>query len=152
MSRMVGEKDLIICDLDGTIALDEHRVHLIRDPNNRQWEPYFQACGLDEPNWPVIELLQDMYDMDYRIYIFSGRSESVRGITEEWLKRHAVRYESLVMRPVDSREQDHEMKIRWAEEANLKRYVKYVLEDRHRVVEAWRKAGYPCFQVAPGNF
>jgi len=30
--------------------------------------------------------------------------------------------------------------------------VKFVVEDRKRVVEMWRREGYTCLQVAPGNF
>lgn len=177
MPSMVGEKDTIICDLDGTIALDEaravqylrkpHAEHCACNPKNtmegydplctcgwkRDWDGYFAACESDEPNWPVIHTIRLFWDEGYNIRLLTGRNESVRDITERWLRTHAVPHHTLLMRPQEERMDDHILKPAIAIKSGwLPQNVLFVLEDRQRVVDSWRKLGYTVFQVAPGNF
>lgn len=170
-------KDTIICDLDGTIALDKHRNHFLHpahkegcrrippDPLDerdlksgctcgwkRDWDSYYDHCGSDEPNWPVITLLRRM-SIDHKVLILTGRIERTREVTVCWLDRHGVPRENMHMRATEDRTQDDKMKIDWAKEyTGGPESVLFVLEDRQRVVDAWRAAGYTCFQVAPGTF
>jgi hypothetical protein len=145
-------RDIVVCDLDGTLALDEHRNHLLRGEGPRRWDEYFALCGGDAPNHPIIQLLSILNHARKRIYIFSGRSDQVRATTVEWLDRHQIVYERLEMRRADSRTDDHVLKLQWVEALGIKDRIWLVLEDRNRVVAAWRDAGYPCLQVRPGDF
>lgn len=162
MPTVDREKDTIICDLDGTIALDHERArkHLHQEgctgPGclcKRDWNSYFAAAKGDTPNWTVIDTLRLYWEDGYNIRILTGRSESIRDITEEWLSEHAVPHHSLVMRPAEERLDDHILKPRMAIERGWTAdQVKVVFEDRQRVVDAWRALGFTVFQVAPGNF
>lgn len=165
----------IICDLDGTIALDTGRAHFLHMnaecpkkafpndhtakcvclPGQRDWKHYFDACDTDEPCRAVTAIIEAVGSLivQPKIWILSGRSMSVHQKTIEWLSKHHVPYDFLQMRAVDCREDDHTLKLRWARELDLTpQNTLFVLEDRQRVVEAWRSAGYRCFQVADGNF
>lgn len=174
MRTMDQEKDSIICDLDGTIALDIHRAHHLHPTHapdclavevsvhescpscgrkKRDWATYFSLCGSDEPNWAVIDVLRLLWEDGYRIHILSGRTASVQDVTEKWLREHAVPHHTLRMRDTDDRTDDHILKPRWAAELGLSpQVVRVVFEDRQRVVDAWRHLGYDVFQVAPGKF
>lgn len=176
MPTMDREKNTVICDLDGTIALDVHRAHHLHPPHKthcaanpintmagydpicscgwkRDWATYFSLCGGDEPNWPVIDMLRLLWEDGYDIHILSGRSASTKDVTEKWLREHAVPYHTLRLREVDNRRDDTLIKLEWATEGGLSpSNVFVVFEDRQRVVDAWRLAGYSCFQVAPGKF
>lgn len=99
----------------------------------------------------VINLLVAVRDK-YWIQIYTGRVDSMKEVTIHWLNKHKVPYTVLKMRPKGERMDDHVMKVNWAKEAGLMDEIAFVLEDRQRVVDAWRSAGIPCFQVAPGNF
>lgn len=171
------KKSNVICDLDGTIACDKHRNHFLHPPHKpdckkilpdplderdtksacncgwkRDWESYFAACGSDEPVWPVINLL-NMLNVDLKIHILSGRSNSTRAETIKWLAKHGVPYNTLILRPEGNKRDDHFLKIEQARYMDLgPDVVEFVLEDRQRVVDAWRNAGYTCLQVASGNF
>lgn len=155
-------KDTIICDLDGTIALDDGRAKKYLHQAGcigvgcgckRDWDSYFFACDEDDPNWAVIDLLRLYWEDGYNIRILSGRAQRVQSITETWLARQAVPYHTLILRPENNRVDDHLMKIELAHRQGwLPENVAFVLEDRQRVVEAWRRNGYTCFQVAPGLF
>lgn len=146
---------IVICDLDGTIALDNGRAkeHLHNPDKKRDWEAYFKDCPRDAPNWPVTDLLRSLQEQRVVVWILSGRSNIVRYETERWLREHQVPYTGMVMREKDDRTDDHILKIRWARELGFEpNNVWFILEDRKRVVDAWREAGYTCFEVAKGDF
>lgn len=146
-------KNNIICDLDGTLALDDHRAHLIQEnPNNRKWDEYFSLCMHDAPNEGVLLLLR-MCRYQSNVHILSARSMSTFQPTIDWLKKYQVQYTSLRLRGLEDRTDDYILKLQWAKELDLTpENTLFVLEDRQRVVDAWREGGYTCFQVAPGKF
>ena len=149
MSTMDITKDVVVVDLDGTLALDGHRSHYLnRTP--RDWTKYFAACGDDAPNLPIIELVSALYEANFHIHIVSGRSDEVRDTTLDWLSKHEVPFEILKMRPKDNRVDDHKLKLEMV--SAYKDRILLVLEDRQRVVDMWRANGLTCLQVAPGNF
>lgn len=152
--RTLGNpQDLVIADLDGTIALDHDRRHFL-EGGEKDWAAYFRACPGDKPNWPVIHLLNALVDANYMVGIFSGRSDEVIGETIDWLTEFFPYYQSLVMRPAGDFTPDHELKQRWYEAMTdkAKANLRFVLDDRRRVVDMWRSLGVPCFQVAAGDF
>ena len=49
------KKPLYIFDLDGTLALIQHRRHFVeRDRKEQDWKGFYAACINDEPNEPVV--------------------------------------------------------------------------------------------------
>ena len=145
-------KNVIICDLDGTISLDHGRAEkYLRGPEGKQWDQYFSACDEDTPNEPVIKLLR-WIPQEYEVWILSGRSDSTLEKTVKWLEQNDVPYDELVMREAADRTDDFELKIRWLDEYKLRDRVLFVLEDRSRMVAAWRREQLEVFQVAPGEF
>lgn len=140
----------IICDLDGTLAKDDHRHHHINVPKGeRKWKEYFDECEADLVNVPVAHLLRHVCHSHY-IIILTARIDRVKPQTLRWLARHGIPYDLLIMRPENDRTDDNLWKVEQARP--YKQDVIFVLEDRQRVVDAWRAEGYACFQVAPGDF
>jgi hypothetical protein len=140
----------VVFDLDGTLALIEHRLHFIQG-GRRNWPAFFRACGEDEPNAPIVTLYQDLKAAGHRVEIWSGRSDEVREATEAWLSVHVgegVRVDR--MRPAGDYQSDVSLKEGWllseAEKPDL------IIDDRRGVVEMWRRHGIVCAQVAPGDF
>lgn len=174
MQTVDRKKDTIICDLDGTIALDNGRAQLFLHPPHkpncaslendrigfpcdcgwkRDWDGYYNACDQDRPNWPVINLLRFYWEDGYNIRILTGRRESTRDVTVRWLANHAVPHHTLIMRKDGDYTDDNVLKPTVAQRYGwTPDIVEVVLEDRSRVVTAWRELGYTCFQVAPGTF
>lgn len=146
----------VICDLDGTICDDHHRRHFV-ESHPKQWPEYYGACVNDKLHAGVDAVLNGLATLGYDIIIFTGRCESVRAQTEEWLNKHEVSCDAIRMRPFGDHSADIDLKRKWLFElftadeiANGA--VTLVLEDRDRVVAMWRELGLPCFQVAPGAF
>lgn len=144
------KKNVIISDLDGTIALIQHRRHFVEN-GNKQWDEFHAACVDDVPNLPVITLLQTMAEEGYIINIFSGRSDAVRNETEFWLYENSVPYDSLLMRTSGDYTPDTDLKRSWIND-DLRKQVLFVLDDRNRLVRMWREEGFTCLQVAEGKF
>jgi predicted kinase len=134
-----------LVDIDGTLAL------MATTPGARS--PFdWHRVGEDAPNPAVVDLVRALA-ASAAIVVMSGRDESCRALTEQWLARHEVPYDALFMRPAgDSRKDaivkrelfDRQVAERWA--------VRGVIDDRRQVVEMWRAMGLMCAQVAPGDF
>jgi len=146
---------MIVFDLDGTLALDAHRSHLLKQ-EPKDWDQYFSLCGKDEPHAPIIDLAYALYRR-HTLALWSGRSSSTWPITSNWLKDHQLFhiFHWIRLRNSDDRTQDDVLKERWLHEHNAQfpdDPVTLVFEDRARVVEMWRRNGVVCCQVAPGDF
>lgn len=135
---------LLLCDIDGTLALRGDR-----SPHDHD-----QAME-DAVNWPIVHLVEWL-DNYYHIVLISGREEKYRSITEYWLHTHNILTvdHPLYMRPTGDTRSDDIVK----KEIYLTQIVpKYgdatiVLDDRNKVVKMWRELGLTCLQVADGDF
>ena len=75
------------------------------------------------------------------------------GRTERWLERYGIDYKYIFMRAAgDSREDSIVKREIYEGRIAPKFNVKYVLDDRNRVVAMWRSLGLTCLQVADGDF
>ena len=149
--------NIVIANLDGTIALIDHRRHWLDSKghpdltSDERWRTFFAQCHCDLPNWPVIYTLQALQHAGYFIHVFSGRSDEVREETIDWIEAFNVPYDHLRMRHAGDFTPDEELKRQWIEEYDLSEIL-CVFDDRACVVEMWRSLGLTCFQVAPGDF
>lgn len=143
---------IYIFDLDGTLALIEHRRHLVSGPD-KDWPAFFAACFNDQPNEPIITLSRMLYSTS-QVWVWSGRSDTVRELTQQWLWQHGVRYDQLRMRKAGDHRPDEVVKAEWLDglPQNQRSQIQAVFEDRNRMVALWRSRGLACLQVAPGDF
>jgi hypothetical protein len=150
-ARMVslGLRKAVIFDLDGTLALIDHRRHFVEGAK-KNWRAFFAACAGDVPNLPVVEVARAL-NLHFQTVIFSGRSDEVLAETLDWLKRHDVPCDYLVMRRAGDFTPDDELKRGWLGHFDRGQIV-CVFDDRAKVVRMWREEGVACFQVAPGEF
>lgn len=152
------DKPLYIFDLDGTLADLSHRKHMLEEKNDpSRWRRFYAACGRDAPIKPVIETMERLRRFA-DVWVFSGRSDEVRGITVDWLTAHTsfMTHEletALTMRQAGDYRADDVVKREWIDGMlnDDRRRLVAVFDDRDRVVAMWRAAGIPCFQVAPGT-
>ena len=151
-------RPLYIFDLDGTLALIDHRRHLVADKKNQRWYEFYRACVDDKPNKPVLRLLFDL-SLCGDIIVFSGRSNLVEEETWIWLFGKAEidtvdTIKQLKMRIHGDNTPDEQLKKRWYDELSKqdKDRLVCVFDDRQKVVDMWRSLGLTCLQVAPGDF
>jgi len=144
----------IICDIDGTVADCSHRLHWIRSkPKN--WKAFFAGAMDDKPILEMIVTINALKN-ENRIIFCTGRSESNRNVTSDWLATYVGEWTKLC--PIYMREDgDYRHDDIVKEELLVKiRKAGYeptlAFDDRDRVVAMWRRNHIRCFQVADGNF
>lgn len=136
-----GKPHVVICDIDGTLA---HGIGVTRRPY--EWD----KVGSDTADDVVRDLIGDYGD---ELILVSGRDASCRKLTEDWLAVHEIIYHALYMRPAGDNRPDTEIKQEIYEKHIKGKFnVRFVLDDRDRVVELWRSLGLKCLQVARGDF
>jgi len=154
-------RPLYIFDLDGTLALIEHRRHFV-EGTSKNWPAFFAACVDDKPNVPVIHTFKALRK-SAEVWIWSGRSDEVRDQTLTWLYKHGLIHpfwnpprapEAFRMRKAGDHQMDVSLKAGWLSEIEPpeRNRLTAVFDDRSSVVKMWRGNGVPCFQVAPGEF
>ena len=152
-------KPLYIFDLDGTLALIDHRRPILERETRDKWQHFYSACDKDTPNVPVIATMERLRHGGAEIWIFSGRSDEVRDKTVKWLANNTsfMTHELdsvLTMRHEGDYTADDLLKKQWIDRMLIDDRMRLVaaFDDRARVVKMWRDSGVACFQVADGEF
>lgn len=154
-------RPLYIFDIDGTVALIDHRRSILEEYQDRnRWRRFYAACDKDLPNEPVLRVLEQLRVGGAEVWFFSGRSAEVRDKTVAWLAHHTsflkeeLQGPMLRMRDEGDHTPDDELKKQWLDAMLVDDRLRLVgvFDDRDRVVKMWRDNGVACFQVAPGGF
>lgn len=144
---------VIIVDIDGTVADCTHRLHYI-EGTNRNYKAFYDELNFDSPIWHIIRLVRQLAkNPEYLIYFVTGRPDTHREETLEWLSMVGIIPDELHMRSGGDYRKDfivkQEILNRIREKGKL---VEFAIDDRQSVVDMWRKNDVPCLQVAPGDF
>lgn len=140
----------IIIDIDGTVSKVGDRLKYLQQ-TPKDWDAFYNACFEDEPINEIVDLLHSIQGK-YEFVFCTGRRESVRKQTQEWLKDYML-YGDLLMRKDGDFRHDTVAKLELIKEAGIDHSdIAFVLEDRNSMVEKWRSLGVKCLQVADGNF
>ncbi|WP_219511684.1 phosphatase domain-containing protein [Nonomuraea ceibae] len=135
---------LWLVDIDGTLALRGDR-------GPYEWD----RVGEDQPNPPVVAIVQALLRDEHRIAYVSGRKERCRRQTEKWLRAHVGYWddtEGLWMRGNGDNRADTVVKREIYERHFAHLRIDGVIDDRASVVAMWRRLGLTVLQVAGGRF
>lgn len=166
---------MIIFDLD-TLANNEHRRHFVNqyielgdfdEDVKPDWKSFYEACDKDEPINHTINLLRTLWIKEgEEIEIWSGRCESVREKTLEWITTYVFGdYElcTLKMRPIGNNTPDDQLKERWLDEYitsmwpklekdapdgtifHRKDPIEFVFDSDPQSIKMWRRRGIFVF-------
>lgn len=132
-----------IFDLDGTLALVDHRRHLVEAPKCPRCNGFGRDVGMHhnyvceacdgkgkdrsfKPDWkgfyaacvddqPNYPVIETLQHLAIHndIWIWSGRSDEVRWATHHWLQRHVRLHQELRMRNADDFTPDEQLKKSW---------------------------------------
>ena len=144
-SPAAEDRPIVLVDVDGTLADVRHRLHHLRDERKKNWKAFFEAMDHDLPIASTVAWVRSLAQ-NHDIIIVTGRTEHYRERTLAWLKKHAIPFADLFMRPDGDHRPDYEMKQdalqRWP-----KKRIKLVIEDRPPVCDMWLKQGIRCVLV-----
>ena len=135
---MPKEIKKIICDIDGTIADNNHRQSLL---NNNNWDKFFLEMKNDLPIYPVINKVIDEFRDGKEIIFLTGRPSNYEKETNEWLKKYFTFEYKLVMR----RENDRRNKLIVKKELFLNNFsvneIDYVIDNDSELLHQWKELG-----------
>jgi len=141
-----------IVDIDGTLTNASHRQHLVQG-SNKNWMKFYEGMVADTPHEDIIQIVNNWYFNGATILLCSGRPSEYRLLTKMWLENHLVNYHELYMRKTKDYRSDDIIKLELLDQMKIDGYNPTIaLDDRDRVVKAWRSVGIRCLQVAEGNF
>ena len=132
------EKPVILCDIDGTLADGEHRVHLVNG-EKKDWQAYFALLSGDAPISSTIHAINDAFPT-HTICLVSGRPDTYQRETMGWLHKHGVPYHWLFMRPGSDKRPDTLVKADFLKFLPKEKIVK-VYDDRPSVCRMWEENG-----------
>ena len=145
------KKKAVIVDLDGTLSDSFHRhEHALK----KEWKQFFDKMTEDQPKLYVAIMMKTLREAyNHKVIFVTGRMEQYRTRTVDWMLKHGLRGDLMYMRQDDDYRDDSTVKVEiYRHHIEPHFDVKLVLEDRDRVVKAWREIGLECWQVQDGNY
>lgn len=131
-----------IVDFDGTIAK-------MVDRGPFDWN----RVDEDAPIEHAIQLVRDLHHSGQKIIIISGRDGTAEQGSLEWLKAWDVPYDEFILREAGDSRKDFIFKNEIYEtRIKGKYFISGCLDDRHQVVQHYRKLGLFVAQVDNGLF
>lgn len=131
----VFDVDGTLAQMDGRSPYEWHRVHT------------------DKLKPDVAGMAYALKALGYKIIVMSGRDGACFDLTKQWLDKHSIAHDLLVMRAMGDTRKDNIIKVELFREKVAPNYcVRGTFDDRNQVVAMWRQIGLTCFQVCDGNF
>lgn len=141
----------VICDVDGTLADLTHRLHYVKvsEGEKKDWKAFFGALNGDGPRQEVIDEVNELAKT-HDIIIVSGRPDSYKQETINWLNRYGVSFKTIIMRRSDDKRPDDEVKQDILDGYFDKSKIELVIDDRPRVIRMWETNGLKVKDVGQG--
>lgn len=127
--------DVIICDIDGTIA-------------DNSWRDVYDAtrCDKDEPINEILTIINNIDSAD--VVFITGRDEKFRTKTMRWLQKYVLDPFELFMRPDSDKHHDFIVKEDIIKNEIVPKYnVLFAIDDRPSVCRIYRKLGIKTLQL-----
>lgn len=133
--------DAVIFDIDGTIAHMKNRGPF-------DWDQVYK----DDLNNIVAEHIEFHKSKGREIIIVTGRDESCKDITIEWLELHNIKFDQIFTRPKDDYRKDTVVKKEIYNNEILNKYnLLCVYDDRLQIIDMWYEQNIFTFNVNQGN-
>jgi len=141
-----------IFDLDNTIAKMDKRLAKATVNGKLNYKLLHQEYLItqDAPMYDTIDLMDSLASFNVGIFILTGRFESTKGSTEEWLNHYKIPYDKLVMKSykdtyIKSNTWKEKQLLKFIEENNITSEHIILAVDDHKLnqtmFESW---GIPC--------
>ena len=143
----------VLVDIDGVLSDASTRQHFLKNPQGiRDWKGFFGTVGEDAPLHAVPALLR-VLDRDLVIVLLSGRPAWVLDLTREWVDRHEMRWDLIVLREGDDimdpagfkRDVVHDLRAEGYE-------IVFAFDDNDMIVEMYLEEDVPALYVHSGYY
>jgi hypothetical protein len=143
----------VLVDIDGVLSDASGRQHHLNNPQGRRdWQGFFGAVGDDEPLTAVPALL-GLLDSSLTVVLLSARPSWVFQLTVDWLRRHAMRWDLLILRGDDDLKDAAEFKRGVLFELRQMGWdVALAIDDDERIIAMYDDEEQPALYVHSGYY
>ena len=138
-------KNIILCDIDGTVANNDHRQHFLE--GKKDWDGFFDALNKDKPIYSVINKIIEDFHSGRQIIFLTGRPERYRGTTEIWLRKYFSFELKLLMR----KDNDQRGKLKIKKEIFEGNFnandIYYILDNDADLIKMWEELSLVTFDA-----
>ena len=134
----------VIVDIDHCLSHAHWRDNLIGS-----WDEYHSSAVHDRPIREMRELLS-VLNVRWSIVAITGRPERWRSATFDWLRKHEMYVDELIMRPDDCYEKSAVIKVSQAKARfgePLSKFVAFVIDDKDEICASFRAEGVSSLQI-----
>ncbi len=157
---------VIACDIDHTlsdatwrdefIGGDRYDCATLSQFSEEHWDKYHGIADRDYPNEEVRDLISFYASSGYHVILFTARSEKYKKKTTDWLSRHSVGYDNLLMRPIGNRKGSAQLKHQLLEDFLIRCKltfgdVKLVIDDHPDVISWFNSLGVSTMHYKKGT-
>ena len=128
-------KNIILCDIDGTIANNDHRQHFLE--GKKDWDGFFSELVNDLPIQIIIDKVIQEQANGKEIVFLTGRPERYRYSTTLWLKEYFNFEFKLLMRKDGDRRNKLEIKKEIFEKNFKPDDIYCVFENDYDLIKMW---------------
>ncbi|GIJ48702.1 hypothetical protein Val02_55880 [Virgisporangium aliadipatigenens] len=134
---------LAVFDVDGVVADVRHRLHhVVNAP--KSWTRFFAGAADDPPLETGVELAR-RWSAEHDIVWLTGRPESLRRVTERWLRDQGLPARRVLMRPANDRRPARLYKADRLAELAKRSTIAVVVDDDPDVVALLEAKGFPVY-------
>jgi len=143
--------EAVMFDLDGVLANAASRQHFLKGPRP-DWEAFF-AASVGDPLIDEVAALLGLLSADLAIVLLTARPARIRSQTMDWLGRHDLRWDLLVMRRDGDYRPARAFKQAAVQDIVARGFdIRLCFEDDLRNVEMFRSVGVPCLYIHSGYY
>ena len=133
-------KNIILCDIDGTVANNDHRQDLLK--NYKDWDKFFSELVNDVPIYEIISLVNQEYENGLEVIFITGRPERYRKITHDWLSQYFKFELNIMMRSDSDKRNKLLIKSEMLENFDKKKQVLRVYENDPDLIKLWEEFSF----------
>jgi hypothetical protein len=144
----------VVFDLDGVLANGDHRQHLLNPERGKRkdWKTFFSRAGEDLLIEEVASLTV-LLDPALQRVLLTARPTTIQELTLDWLSRHSIRWDLLVMRRDGDFSPSPEAKRDAVRELRAAGFeILLALDDDRRNVEMFHAEGIRCLYIHSGYY
>jgi hypothetical protein len=136
----------VLLDLDHTVSNAFWRDSMI---GVESWDKYHEESQHDKPFKNVANLINSLASVGYVIIGITGRNEKFRQLTTNWLLKHRIDVDELLMRPDGNFEKNGIVKIKLIDDRFKKNYkeIQFLIDDNEDTILEFFKLGIATLQV-----
>lgn len=128
-------------DIDGVIADPSHRLHHL-DRRPKDWRGFFAGAARDPVLAEGAAVVTDLAATGHTIVYVSGRPESLRQVTSDWLRSHSLPEGPLHLRRARDFRPAARVKVELYRQISREFPIGIIVDDDKAVVAALRQAGF----------